>query len=662
MYPPGFETNVDPGATAEPLEGAGRPGHFRGVCTVVAKLFNAVRPDVAVFGQKDYQQLAVIRRMVVDLDMGIEIVGVPTVRESDGLARSSRNRRLEADHRAVAGCIARGLGAARQAFADGERNAERLALVAAGPIEAEPLAKLEYLAVNDAVTLEAVDVVTRPVVMSTAVWFGEVRLIDNIVLEPRRARMADPGHPALAGRAGVARTPSTARVPLAGDAEADVVIVGGGLTGLWTAWYLAERRPQWRIVVLEAGVVGAGASGRNGGWCSALLPMGLGTIAHRHGRGVAHHAQVAMDATVDEVGAVVAAEGIDCRYAKGGSLDVARSAAQAARLRARWPAITASASATTTSAGSTPARPARGRDERRPRCGAHPPVRRARPRPVGRRARRRGRAPRRGRPRALPRRADRARVRPRRRPAPCAPASSCGPPRRSPSTCRGLRRSVVPIYSLMIATEPLDEATLAEIGLARRETFADGRRLVIYGQRTADGRIAFGGRGAPYHFASRMRPAFEHDEGVHERLRATLVELFPVLADAAITHRWGGAVAAARDWWCSIGFDRGNGIAWAGGYVGDGVAAANLAGRTLAELLTDERSALSRAAVGGPPQPALGGRAVALVGDQRDGPPHRSGRPLRGAHRAGRPLARRARRAGHRVVVSRSSWSSAPAR
>jgi pantoate--beta-alanine ligase len=153
------------------------------VCTVVCKLFNAVRPDVAVFGQKDYQQLAVVQRMTTDLDLGVEVVGVPTVRESDGLARSSRNRRLEADQRNAAECIFRGLSAARAAFADGERNAARLAEVAAAPIEAEPLARLEYLAVNDARSLATVDVVTDPVVMSTAVWFGEVRLIDNVVLE-----------------------------------------------------------------------------------------------------------------------------------------------------------------------------------------------------------------------------------------------------------------------------------------------------------------------------------------------------------------------------------------------------------------------------------------------------------------------------------------------
>jgi len=184
MYPDGFETAVEPGATAEPLEGAGRPGHFRGVCTVVCKLLNGVRPDVAVFGQKDFQQLAVVRRMVADLDLGAEIIGVPTVREPDGLALSSRNRRLQPDERAAAVCVSRGLGAAADAFAAGERNAARLAEQAAAPITAQPLARLEYLAVNDAASLAPVDVVTAAVVVSCAVWFGEVRLIDNVVLEP----------------------------------------------------------------------------------------------------------------------------------------------------------------------------------------------------------------------------------------------------------------------------------------------------------------------------------------------------------------------------------------------------------------------------------------------------------------------------------------------
>lgn len=391
----------------------------------------------------------------------------------------------------------------------------------------------------------------------------------------------------------IAAEGAPARLPLEADAEADVVIVGAGLTGLWTAWYLAARRPQWRIVVLDGEAVGFGASGRNGGWCSALLPMSLDSIATSHGRGAALHARQAMDATVDEVAAVVASERIDCDFAKGGTLDVARSAMQATRLRAevehhrhafgvgeedvRW----LDAEATAARIGIDDAQ---GAVFTRQCAALHPAKLVA------------------GLAAAVERRGvtihehtrvdhvERGRVRAGRRTIRTRFAVRAT--EAFTASLPGLKRALVPIYSLMIATEPLPADVIAAIGLARRETFADGRRLVIYGQRTADGRIAFGGRGAPYHYASRMRAEYEHDDAVHERLRATLVELFPVLADATITHRWGGTVAAARDWWCSIGLDRANGIAWAGGYVGDGVATTNLAGRTLAELLTGERSAL----------------------------------------------------------------------
>jgi glycine/D-amino acid oxidase-like deaminating enzyme len=153
-------------------------------------------------------------------------------------------------------------------------------------------------------------------------------------------------------------------------------------------------------------------------------------------------------------------------------------------------------------------------------------------------------------------------------------------------------RTVIPVYSLMIATEPLSPDFWAEAGLANRTTFTDGRHLIIYGQRTADDRIAFGGRGAPYHFGSRIEPAFDTNARVHADLQKTLQSLFPMLGDAEITHRWGGAVAVPRDWHPSVGFDRASGIAWAGGYVGDGVATTNLAGRTLADLILGDDSDL----------------------------------------------------------------------
>jgi glycine/D-amino acid oxidase-like deaminating enzyme len=146
----------------------------------------------------------------------------------------------------------------------------------------------------------------------------------------------------------------------------------------------------------------------------------------------------------------------------------------------------------------------------------------------------------------------------------------------------------------MIATEPLPAAAWDEIGLRRRETFADMRHLRIYGQRTADDRFAFGGRGAPYHFGSRTRASFDRDRRVHSALRDVLVDLFPLVADHEVTHEWGGALAVPRDWHASVGVDRRRGLAWAGGYVGDGVATTNLAGRTLAQLITGQESELTR--------------------------------------------------------------------
>jgi glycine/D-amino acid oxidase-like deaminating enzyme len=158
----------------------------------------------------------------------------------------------------------------------------------------------------------------------------------------------------------------------------------------------------------------------------------------------------------------------------------------------------------------------------------------------------------------------------------------------------GLRRAIVPVYSLMVATEPLGEAFWADAGLAGRATFTDFRHMIVYGQRTADGRIAFGGRGAPYHYGSAVRSGFDREPEVHALLQATVRELFPQLRDAAFTHAWGGPLGIPRDWHSSVGLDRRTGVAWAGGYVGDGVSTTNLAGRTLADLITGRDSDLTR--------------------------------------------------------------------
>jgi pantoate--beta-alanine ligase len=182
MYPAGFQTEVNVGGVSERLCGGSRPGHFRGVATVVTKLFSAVKPHVAVFGEKDFQQLAVIRRMTADLDLGIEIVGVPTVREADGVAMSSRNAYLSPAERVAARCLSRALAATRAAFARGERHAEALLESARAVLRAEPLASLDYAELVDAETMRPIDPVDRPALLALAVFVGRTRLIDNTVL------------------------------------------------------------------------------------------------------------------------------------------------------------------------------------------------------------------------------------------------------------------------------------------------------------------------------------------------------------------------------------------------------------------------------------------------------------------------------------------------
>jgi pantoate--beta-alanine ligase len=182
MYLPGHQTRVEVPELAAPLCGRSRPGHFTGVAQVVAKLFHMTVPHVAVFGQKDYQQLAIIRRMVRDLDFGVEIIGMPIARELDGLALSSRNSYLDAEERAQATCLSRGLRAAEQLFAGGQRRADALVAAARAPIEAAPLARIEYVELRDGETLGEIDVARRPAVLAMAVFFGKTRLIDNTVL------------------------------------------------------------------------------------------------------------------------------------------------------------------------------------------------------------------------------------------------------------------------------------------------------------------------------------------------------------------------------------------------------------------------------------------------------------------------------------------------
>ncbi len=386
------------------------------------------------------------------------------------------------------------------------------------------------------------------------------------------------------------------RPALPGDLVADVAVVGGGYTGLWAAYYLAQADPTLRIVVLEAEVAGFGASGRNGGWCSALFPASLDRLARISplGRAGAMAQHRAMRASVDEVGHVAAAEQIDCDYAKGGTVVLARSASQlraaqeevaharawgrgddelalldAGQARARVGAEgTVGATYTPDCAAVHPARLVRGLARAAERLGVtvHEQTRVLRIEP--------GRAV-----------TDRGVVR-----ADVVLRATEG----YTASLAGQRRTLAPVYSLVVATEPLPAAAWEQIGLRERETFSDHRHLIVYGQRTADDRLVFGGRGAPYHFGSRTRSGFDRDESVHAAIRQTLAELFPAVAGRRFTHAWGGALGISRDWTASVGLDRRSGLGWAGGYVGDGVGTSNLAGRTLRDLVLGHDTELTR--------------------------------------------------------------------
>jgi len=182
MYPAGAQTFIEVRELQQPMCGASRPGHFAGVATVVAKLFHATLPHVAVFGEKDFQQLAILRRMTRDLDFGIEIVGVPIVRESDGVALSSRNAYLKPDERVAARALSAGLAAAEAKFKAGERTAEALIAAARAPLEAEALARIDYVELRDATELTPLTTLARPAVLAIAAFVGTTRLIDNRVL------------------------------------------------------------------------------------------------------------------------------------------------------------------------------------------------------------------------------------------------------------------------------------------------------------------------------------------------------------------------------------------------------------------------------------------------------------------------------------------------
>jgi glycine/D-amino acid oxidase-like deaminating enzyme len=425
------------------------------------------------------------------------------------------------------------------------------------------------------------------------------------------------------------------RAPLPGDLEVDVAIVGGGFTGVWTAYYLMLADPDCRVALLEADTVGFGASGRNGGWCWASV-AGL----HHHFERDPEKGNAlrqAIGATIDEVGAVCASEGIEADYSKGGGLTLTNNPAQAERVRAhvdshheigwseeevRWLepaevrehmriASCPGAMFASQAARVHPAKLARGVADAAERRGAQ-----------------------------IYEQTRVTRVEPGR-------VHTAHGVVRAHRIVIGLagylsqlpyyRRDAIPAYNYMIATEPLSRETWDRIGLSTGTGFGDASRFIIYAHRTADDRIAIGGRGLRYFYGSSIDPRFEHNPDNERLLCQALHQVIPDLGDVEITHRWGGAFGISRDMMASVNLDPATGIAGAGGYVGDGVAASNLAARTLADLLLDRKSALVELPWVGhqsprwEPEPLrwIGVRAGTAINASADATENRTGRQAR---------------------------------
>ncbi|WP_254052179.1 FAD-binding oxidoreductase [Aeromicrobium sp. A1-2] len=375
------------------------------------------------------------------------------------------------------------------------------------------------------------------------------------------------------------------RPALDGDMDCDVCIVGGGLTGLWTAYYLSALDPTLDIVVLEAEFAGFGASGRNGGWLSAELSGSKQRYAKSHGRVGVQALVSSMEAAVDEVVGICRAEGVEADIVKPGVLYVARSAAQLTRMRegllddASWgigaehqhELSVAELGERLQVAGALGAKYS-------PHCARVQPAKLV----AGIAA-------------AVERRGVRILERTR------ASAIGSGTVTTDRGTVRavhvlrclegytagirGQRRTWLPMNSAMIATEPLAESVWDAIGWRGAELLGDNANAYCYAQRTVDGRIALGGRGIPYRFGSRTDDRGQTQDWTVESLTGILHELFPATRQSRIDHAWCGVLGVPRDWCASVTYDPATGLGWAGGYVGSGLTTTNLAGRTLADLV-----------------------------------------------------------------------------
>ncbi len=425
------------------------------------------------------------------------------------------------------------------------------------------------------------------------------------------------------------------RPPLSGTAEVDVCIVGAGYTGLWTAYELRRAEPALRVTVLEAETAGFGASGRNGGWVAGELAGSRSEWAERGGRDGVLRLERAIQATVDEVGRAVAEERIDCDFVKSGSLHVAQTPLELRRIAAEVEedherGLT-EADSTLLDAEAAAARVAvAGVLGARftPHCARVQPAKLVRGLAVA--AERAG---------AIIH--ERSRVR---RIEPHAVETEVGrlharyivrATEGYTARLAGLRRVLVPLTSSMIITEPLSSEQWAQLGWDAAETLLDGRQRFAYLQRTADGRVAIGGRGVPYRYGSGSEREGPLDRRTVKELRVALRNLFGVLDDVPIAAAWHGVLGVPRNWTPAVGLDEATGIAWAGGYVGEGVAAANLAGRTLRDLILGRETELTDLPWVGPmprrwePEPLrfAGVRGVHALYRMADARERRTGRP-----------------------------------
>ena len=429
---------------------------------------------------------------------------------------------------------------------------------------------------------------------------GDRRLVPRLIETGRPLNSNRVTAPACAA---TGRTPSfwldqlgtvAQRPALRGAEEADVCIVGGGFTGLWTAYELRRADPQLRVVVLEAEHAGFGASGRNGGWVLGKVSGSPQAWKRRGGSGAARAMARAIQATVGEIGEVVELEQIACDWCHGGSLTVAQSEPQLARLRSElerergW-------------VGEDTAWRLIGGEEVRQRVavaravGALYTPHCARVQPAKLAAGLAEAAEHRG---ALIYEGSRVL-----KTAPGVAYTAGGrvdaryvivATEGYTANLPGRHRALLPLNSAMIVTEPLPAELLSKLRWQRAETLLDGSHFYTYSQRTADGRVAIGGRGVPYRFGSRTDREDPVPERTVAQLRERLSSLFPQLREVSVARAWHGVLGVARDWCPSVGLDRGSGLAYAGGYAGEGVAASNLAGRTLRDLILGQDTELTR--------------------------------------------------------------------